>query len=226
MEAGDDLLVLNSKDILDTGVVNTVQCIEQLGRDPYNKYVKDRSFDRTKPVTECIKRNKLPLFNTTPVKTKSITAHTVNALKDDCHLFSRLYIACQSREGDFDNFFMHENHAYPPSLSKYGKLHQGTKSDLTDCLETLCTSIGESPLVDIIIVDGAAVINMLKPASATTFKEYATQVFIPYIKSQLSYTTRIDVVWDVYKEWSLKAATREKRGKGQRRRVAAENKIP
>ena len=37
---------------------------------------------------------------------------------------------------------------------------------------------------------------------------------------------RIDVVFDVYIRASLKAATREKRGKGIRRIVAAENKCP
>ena len=34
-------------------------------------------------------------------------------MKDDCRLFSSLCIACQTRGGDFDNFFSHENHSFP-----------------------------------------------------------------------------------------------------------------
>ena len=37
---------------------------------------------------------------------------------------------------------------------------------------------------------------------------------------------RIDIVFDVYLPNSLKAATREKRGRGVRKRVSAENKCP
>ena len=70
-----------------------------------------------------------------------------------------------------DNFFKHENHAYPPSLLELGKLRLGTKADLTDCLEKLSTSEGEAPPVDAVILDGAAIINMLRPVGAKTFQE-------------------------------------------------------
>ena len=43
---------------------------------------------------------------------------------------SRLYIACQTRVGDLDRFFSHENHAAPPLLSVGGQLRIGTKADL------------------------------------------------------------------------------------------------
>ena len=54
----------------------------------------------------------------------------VAALKNDCALFSRLYVSCQTRDGDLDTFFTHENQAAPPSLSVGGKLRLGTKADL------------------------------------------------------------------------------------------------
>ena len=84
----------------------------------------------------------------------------------------------------------------------------------------------DPPVIDVVILDGAAIVNMLKPVGAQTFQEYSTLVFLPYIRSQLRNTTRVDIVWDVYLEDSLKSDTREKRGKGIRRRVAAANKIP
>ena len=76
-----------------------------------------------------------------------------------------------------------------------------------------------SPHVEVIILDGAAITNMLAPSGTKTFSDYATQVFLPYITSQLQHAIRLDVVWDEYMLGSLKADTRTKRGRGIRRRV-------
>ena len=91
----------------------------------------------------------------------------------DCHLFSRLYIACQSREADLENFFKHENQPEPPSLSSQGRIRLGTKSDLLYCLERVSTSISGDIFPDVTahIIDGAAVVNMKKPKGAKTFGE-------------------------------------------------------
>ena len=51
------------------------------------------------------------------------------ALRSDCNLFSRLYTATQHRSGDLDEFFMHENQPHPLSLSEFGNLRLGKKSD-------------------------------------------------------------------------------------------------
>ena len=91
------------------------------------------------------------------------------------------------------------------SLSQLGKLRFGTKADLTDCLEKLCTSKGEAPVIDVIILDGAAIINVLKPVGAKSFQDYAMLVFLPYFKAQLARVTRVDIIWDVYIPDSLKS---------------------
>ena len=51
-------------------------------------------------------------------------------------------------------------------------------------------------------------------------------MFIPYLSKQLEETTRLDVVWDKYLLDSLKESTREIRGKGVRRKVSGETKLP
>ena len=80
--------------------------------------------------------------------------------------------------------------------------------------------------LDVIIIDGVAVVNMIKPGTERTFSEYAADSFIPYIRAQLSHITRLDIVWDEYLKNSLKATTRGKRGIGVRQCVAADNKLP
>lgn len=56
-------------------------------------------------------------------------------LRNDCSLFSRLFIACQTRKGNLPEFFRHENQPVPPALSKNGEMRTGQKSDLLHCLE-------------------------------------------------------------------------------------------
>ncbi|KAG7159649.1 hypothetical protein Hamer_G025299 [Homarus americanus] len=113
--------------------------------------------------------------------------------KNDCLLFSGLYIGCQNRGGSFDDFFAYENQAYPPSISDCGRLRTSSKSDLLQCFEKLCEArIGE-PDVSAVVIDGAAVVQMLKSGTTKTFKEYSKAVFYPYIARWLGKVKRVDV---------------------------------
>jgi hypothetical protein len=147
-------------------------------------------------------------------------------MKSDVELFSRLYISCQTRDGNLEDFFRHENQAWPPALSDGGMLRLGIKSDLLTCLEDLSTAQTKAPDATCVVIDGAAIIQMLKPAGAKTFDEYAQHVVIPYVSSQLRRISRVDVVWDTYKNDSLKGTARAKRGKGIRRRVVGNAPMP
>lgn len=122
-------------------------------------------------------------------------------------------------------FFKHENHPYHPSLPGRGKLRLGKKSDLLACLEQ--TTQTEPPCsFGIKVLDVAAVLHLLSTRNVTTFGEYANDGFLPYITKQLESTKRIDVAWDTYLKSSIKESTREKRGKGIRRKVASQNRVP
>ena len=82
-------------------------------------------------------------------------------------------------------------------------------------------------MVDPILIDGSALVNMLKPsANCKTFSDYANLIYLPYIKKQLLSTQRVDVIWDRYIEHSLKVQTRSKRRAGIRRRVEPDVKLP
>ncbi|KAK1893790.1 putative pseudouridine transporter, partial [Dissostichus eleginoides] len=79
---------------------------------------------------------------------------------------------------------------------------------------------------DMKVLDGAAVVHFLSTTNITTFDEYASCVFGPDIMKLLKTSERVDVVWDTYITRSIKESTREKRGKGIRRKVAGQNKLP
>lgn len=128
-----DLLALDTKDIMPAEVIESVHNIKKIGGSQYNAFLTERMAAGTKPITHPIKQNKLPLFSRPTSKTVSKKQTQVSALKDDCSLFSRLYISCQTREGDIEEFFTHENQPWRPSLSQHGQLRQGNKAELVRC---------------------------------------------------------------------------------------------
>ena len=82
------------------------------------------------------------------------------------------------------------------------------------------------------VFNGAAVNSGAPPnidwLAITTFDDYASEVFVPHIMRQLETSMRVGVVWDRYLDNSrpIKESTREKRGKGVRRKVAGQTKVP
>lgn len=101
-----------------------------------------------------------------------------------------------------------------------GQLRGGTEADLVKCLPPATSQTVELASVDAIILDGAVVVQMLQPTAISTFEEYFNSIFAPYILRLLEDAKRIDIVWDVYKDDSLKKAVREKRGSGQEKGYA------
>ncbi|KAH3889549.1 hypothetical protein DPMN_013608 [Dreissena polymorpha] len=53
-------------------------------------------------------------------------------VKKESKLFSHLYIAKSSRDGDLNKFFEHENDKFPSSISDERRLYTGSKSDILD----------------------------------------------------------------------------------------------
>ena len=224
LEDSGDLMTLDTKDIMDEEVVKSIRNAQNIGQEQYTLFVQERLHNQKKNISDPIKKNKLLLFS--KKKTQSRMDPQVVALKEDRSLFGRLYVASQTREGDLSNFFKHENQPWPPSLSKYGEMRVGTKSDLLQCLEALCPKPQYTPCVDVAVLDGAAVVQMLGPGTCTKFSEYVEAVFMPYIMRKLGAVQRLDVVWDIYKNDSLKSATRQNRRSGLRRRVGLHTAMP
>ena len=80
----------------------------------------------------------------------------LTSLKSDVGLFSRLYIGCQTRDGNLE-----ENQAYPLAMSDCGNLYLSAKSDLLICLEDLSETQSEAPVASSVILDGAVIVQIL-----------------------------------------------------------------
>ena len=202
-EKGPHLMALHTKVIMDDTVISTVSNSRKLGQDQFNAFLKERVIERNKLVSGPLKRNSLPTFDTSKKKSTSKDKAKVGVLKEGCSLFARLYIACQVRDGDLEDFFRDENQPWPPSLSDYGKLKGGEKANLLTCFPQ-SDQTATRATADEVIFDGDVIVQMLKPGLAVTFEEFSNAVFVSYVLKHLEAANRVDLVWDVYKDDSLK----------------------
>ena len=221
-----DLFSLENKTICDPEVHSILLKLRSLGQEQYKDFVSRRLMARSVSLKDKIRLNKLAVFGNHGKRKETKIKLKLNAAKNDAHLFGQLYIGCQIRGGNLEEFFSHENRKYPPSLSEGSALRGGCKSDLVGCLEPLVTKGESAPSVTCIVLDGAVIVQMLRPKECSTFEEYSEKMFLPYIVLQLRKVKRLDLVWDEYIDESLKAATRAKRGDGVRRRVQPSVPIP
>ena len=225
LDDGPELVRLDSRDCADPSVAGALCSLESVKQQQFYKYVNDVVTKRTKSVCDTIKKNYLPLLSTSLVKRSTKQGEKILQLKNNVALFSRLYIAMQSREIDAKEFFAHEVHSYPPSLSELGSLRPPrAKSDLLKCLKH--NECSHPATFECRILDGAVLVHSLPTATASTFDEYADNAFILHLLQQLHSSQRIDVVWDTYIPNSLKNTTRKKRGAGVRIKVSGQVKLP
>ena len=215
-----ELIILDSRTCVRQEMAKEVMGLEEEGKTQHSKYINEVLIERCASIHDPLKRNSVSIMNP---KTSSTgrKQKEISSLKSDCSLFSKLYIASQHRgdSDDMEEFFQHENHAWPPSLSDFGKLNlPNAKSDL---LKVLPSQSGLEPgCLDVKIFDGAAIVHALKTIDLKTFDDFANERFIPFIESHLADCDRVDIVWDKYSENSLKETTRLKRGAGIRKKVA------
>lgn len=98
----------------------------------------------------------------------------------------------------------------PPEL--LSSLEKTSENDLPDTF-------------DVKVLDGVAVVHLLPVSGVKTFEDYAADMFLTHVRHQLQIADRVDIVWDRCLKKSIKGSSREKRGKGMRRKVSGKNKI-
>ena len=101
-ESMDCLIVLRNGNVKKEDSVEKLKKIEDIGQTAYETFVNERLVDREAPVSKTISMNNLFIFNTPKERGKK--EKPISNLKNDVSLFSRLFIACQNRDSDLDDF--------------------------------------------------------------------------------------------------------------------------
>ena len=126
----------------------------------------------------------------------------------------------------YQTFFSHENYSYPPALSKFGKLNHTNKSDAISILEKLEPSQHNVPEFDTIIFDGAAVVQIISPNISQTFQQYCRSELHSFLMHKNNEVKCGDIVFNIYKDHSIKSTARERRGFRRRVKVSSKTPIP
>ena len=228
-KAESQLLTLDTGEYMDPEISKGLASLETVGNDLYETYIKERIEECTKPISDVIKKPKIYTFmNRPPVRLPKESK--IASFKASTAITTSMFISLQARpEADMSDFFKYENSQYPPSISNEGKLRQGTKSQILECLPGIPPP-GKNPETSettVTLLDMPAVIHMVKPQKASTFGEYVSIHILPFIHSQINeFSTRIDAIWDIYSDQSLKSQTRSKRlGLAKTRRIKASSNV-
>ena len=217
------LSTLHSKVVMDVAVVNCMRDWRLIGQVLYSEYAKSRFKEGSKAITDTIHRNNMATFQKGQEKPKK----EVQTLKQNAALVAQVFLAIQSRpEADLGEFFQYENQKEPPSLANNaGHLRIGQKSDLLKCLPI---KVHDKPSgVTVKIYDGPAMAHIIQPGqSIRTIGGYIEKLPIPYVKGQAEDSvSRMDWIWDVYPETSLKQQAHLNRGDGVAKKVTADTPI-
>ena len=86
-EISQDLLVIDSKDVVGDSVITIVRNIEKIGNQLYSTFDESRLRNRTESLFSPLKWNKLPLFNSPQTPSKSDNKKQITSLKKTCALF-------------------------------------------------------------------------------------------------------------------------------------------
>lgn len=154
-------------------------------------------------------------------------------LKADRNLFQRLVTAYEAgRSVDMQAVLKHELLPVPISLAEMnGTLRTGNKSVLADKLteDIVCPEAIElHHSSSCLIIDGQALVVALgKPDKAVTFGDLADTYVRAVLKAGSNYQ-RIDIVFDRYRDETIKGATRTRRTKAAQpiRRVVEGRDVP
>ena len=84
----------------------------------------------------------------------------------NCQLFSKLFISCQSRECDPQDFLNHENQSFPASLSDDEMLPTSQKSQRVPIFEAKAALPNVLPSIEVINIDGSALVNDNQPRTS------------------------------------------------------------
>ena len=104
LDDSSELLALDTQNVIDESVIETVRTVESLGKEQYNQYYESVIQKCERSIHGTISKNNLPLFKRPKPKAKSKQAKAVAMLKDDVALFFRLYIVARNRECELHSF--------------------------------------------------------------------------------------------------------------------------
>ena len=135
-------------------------------------------------------------------------------LKADRSLFGRIVVMAQSRDLQMTKILSHPLGPLPWALATPdGYLRKTNKATLAACLQKNVAPANTIPENVASIIDGMSLVQKVKGNEAT-FGDIAKSVLSIALAEALN-STRIDIVFDTYRQLSIKNSERTQRGEDQ-----------
>ena len=125
-------------------------------------------------------------------------------------IFGKIALIAQSRSIDLQDIFRYPLGAVPYALAdSMGTMIKTKKPDLLAELEKNTANVSSFPKSSCSIIDGTALVRKVKCAGLT-FDKAAVEIFNAALSSTTG-SNRVDIVFDVYKDESIKNVERNRR---------------
>ena len=213
----EDLLCISTNDVAPSDITEDLLTVQQRGKKKMREILENRLGENPQqPFRSVLKKNKSKTFSSMhliQVKTSTGQSSTIKADRD---LFKRLFSAVTSgRTVNVSMLLTHELASVPLSLASFDRNLRPTDKAvlshiLTDSLKH--TELPPSSTRTSTLIDGMALVQAIgKPTTAKTFGDLANIFCISVFKHFSETCKRIDLIFDTYRQKSIKANTRERR---------------
>lgn len=207
----DNVTSISTKEIYSQELEVSRLCVAQRGEAAMKSFVENiDTMDFYKPLKKLNKSANVKQKKNPPAKSDSMLGQQ----------FLQKILAAKEmgRNVEYNEIFQYELTPFPMSLTVNGQLNTPShKSALGAIVQEYTQCVNKLPPVmdnakTCHIFDGMSVVQRLgKPSKCRTFGDYAN-IFANMIFNNPHGAERIDVVFDHYKEQSIKRVTRQKRG--------------
>lgn len=209
-----DLINLSTGVVAPANVASDLLKAQTIGEEAYETFKKDR-LENEVPTTkfhDTMKKQKLKTF--AHIKKRSSTEQTQGkqvVLKADRNLFGHMLLIAQSRQLQLKDVLAHPLGPLPWTLANSdGTLRKTNKAALARELEKNVSPAEEFPEPSVCIIDGMSIVQKMK-GDGKTFSQIADAILSVALHEGVL-SNRVDVVFDVYRETSIKNAERCNRG--------------
>lgn len=212
-EGKQDLISISTAKAAPKDIASNLTKAYEIGKQCYETF-KDERLDKdppTKKFHDPMKTNRLKTFSDMCKKREVKSSGRSVILKADRSLFGRIIVMAQGRSLHMEEILSHPLGPLPWALSTpEGLLRKTNKATLATTLQKNVPVEEQFPGNSSTIIDGMNLVQRVK-GDQVTFRDVATTILGMALREG-SHSNRIDVVFDTYKETSIKNSERSLRG--------------
>ena len=207
-----ELISVSTGMIATPKLINDTNNAYQYGAERMASFIEDRlTNDAQKGVFDAIKKLKLSTFASLNKSVHVSVKDKILTVKADRNLFGRIAIISQARNISLKEVFCYPLGPFPLALSGcIGELKKTNKAVLAKEVERGVLHVQTYPPHSCHIFDGMSLVQKARDVNSKTFGELAGNM-LSQVLAITKNSSRVDVVFDVYRPVSIKNAERIRR---------------